>query len=146
MKICSYCKLKKPTTEFYKNRSKKSGLSSYCTICVKKYVKKHPPKRPRRANLDRTAGLKRTYNITEEDYNKLLKNQGGKCAICESFPTKRRLAIDHDKSCCSFSKSCGKCIRGLLCMTCNTGIGKFKDSIDELKKAIEYLSLWRKSK
>lgn len=43
----------------------------------------------------------------------------------------RRLAVDHDRL-------TGK-VRGLLCSSCNTGIGKFKDNIQIMYNAIEYI-------
>ena len=73
-----------------------------------------------------------------ECYDKLLKQQNNVCAICK-MPnlTKRngkikRLAIDH-------MHNKHKKIRGLLCQHCNLGIGSFRDSIEILENAIEYL-------
>ena len=89
------------------------------------------------SDLYRKFDLKRRYNITAEKYNELLKEQGGVCSICQVEETStyrskiRRLAIDH-------SHSTGL-VRGLLCFNCNLGIGKFKESIDNLKRAISYL-------
>lgn len=83
--------------------------------------------------------LKRTFGITLEQYNELSKSQNNLCAIClnpESTIHKKNnklmdLAVDH-------CHETGK-IRGLLCWTCNTSLGKFKDSIENLERAIEYL-------
>lgn len=65
-----------------------------------------------------------------EDYNKLVVEQGNKCAICGDI-SKIRLAIDHNHS--------NKKIRGLLCKDCNFGLGNFKDSKKNLTSAIKYL-------
>jgi len=66
-------------------------------------------------------------------YNDLFAEQQGKCAICSIHQTqlKKSLAVDH----------CHKTgeVRGLLCSSCNTGIGQLKDSCDLLEKAIKYL-------
>jgi hypothetical protein len=57
------------------------------------------------------------------------------------------LAVDHDHSCCpADSKSCGKCIRGFLCKTCNSGIGLLGDSAEILARAAGYLSRWNEWK
>lgn len=64
------------------------------------------------------------YHITPERYLELLEAQEGVCAICKRPPGERRLHVDHDHSCCpAASKSCGKCVRGLLCFSCNSKIG-----------------------
>lgn len=65
------------------------------------------------------ADLKYRYNLSGADYLKLLASQGGVCAICGIKPGARRLAVDHDHACCPGRRSCGRCVRGLLCKRCN---------------------------
>ncbi len=81
------------------------------------------------------------YGITAEQYDALLKAQNGGCAVCAAKPEEggRDLRIDHDHSCCPGIKSCGKCIRGLLCDKHNLGLGLFGDDISQLQTAIAYL-------
>jgi hypothetical protein len=62
----------------------------------------------------------------------MLYKQGGKCGICGSVSNGKRLAIDHDHE-------TGR-VRGLLCQQCNTALGLFKDQVELLKKAIDYLT------
>ena len=77
------------------------------------------------------AAYLRRYGITVEQYQDILQKQDGICAICKNPPNKNALAVDH----CHIT---GK-IRGLLCPSCNSGIGKLRDSPEMLRKAIEYL-------
>ena len=90
---------------------------------------KHPEKFK---EAKRKCNLKKLYGITVQEYDKMLKKQKGKCAICGKKPDKIRLAVDH-------CHRTGK-VRGLLCNSCNLGIGKLGDTIDRLKKVINYLS------
>jgi hypothetical protein len=80
--------------------------------------------------------LKFNYNLTPEKYLELFELQGGKCAICKFPPLeKRRLSVDHDHFCCPGTRSCGKCIRALLCAYCNRQLGwyeKFQTSIESV--------------
>lgn len=79
----------------------------------------------------------KSHNINREDYDELFRAQESKCAICGKEETRQfkgktmRLCLDHDHE-------TGK-IRSLLCHDCNTGLGKFYDSIDLLTKAAIYL-------
>lgn len=57
------------------------------------------------------ANVVKTYGITADDYEELLKRQGGKCAICRARPRSKRLAVDHNHT-------TGE-VRGLLCSRCN---------------------------
>jgi hypothetical protein len=68
-----------------------------------------------------------------EDYMALLEAQNGKCAICGGGETGKfsRLSVDHDHV--------TKKIRGLLCSSCNAGLGRLKDSEELLIRALEYL-------
>ena len=89
---------------------------------------------PNWSGLDRwDAIIRRTYGITLQQYNQMLEDQNGVCAICGKADEVegRRMAIDHNHD-------TGE-VRGLLCGTCNRGLGNFQDSIDMLKKATDYL-------
>jgi hypothetical protein len=74
--------------------------------------------------------LLKRYNLTVENYNKLVVIQNNKCKICQVLP-RTYLYVDH----------CHKTgiIRGLLCQKCNSGIGLLQDSVEILQKAINYL-------
>ena len=67
--------------------------------------------------------------ITEAQFLAMLEAQGNACAICrEPFEDGQRICADHDHECCPVqvkqsAKTCGKCIRGLLCVRCNTHLG-----------------------
>jgi len=63
--------------------------------------------------------LRRNYGMTPLDYWELLISQGLACAVCGGTDGGQRLAVDHDHACCPDRTSCGKCVRGLLCSTCN---------------------------
>ncbi len=78
--------------------------------------------------------LIRKYNISLIDKNKIFVNQGSKCAICKREDANikvNKFYIDHDHT-------TGK-VRGVLCHHCNSAIGYFKDNIELLLLAIEYL-------
>jgi len=82
------------------------------------------------------------YGITVEQFDALLEMQDSKCAICKGkfWDEVSSPHIDHDHTCCpQQQKSCGKCIRGLLCRGCNQLLGVAKDDIEVLKAAIKYL-------
>lgn len=83
----------------------------------------------------RKATLKR-HGITEDDYEIKLNSQNGCCAICGGEPGGRwgTFHVDHDHI-------TGK-VRGLLCDSCNLGIGKFYDNPALMRKAAEYLDLY----
>ena len=72
------------------------------------------------------------YQISLDQYETLLHKQGGVCAVCrQSCATGKRLAVDHDHK--------TGVVRGLLCYSCNIGVGFFQDDITSLKRAVEYL-------
>jgi hypothetical protein len=84
-------------------------------------------------NNTRNNYLKKKYGITLEDFEQMLKNQGGVCKICKSPPTKHNLCVDHDH------KSKEMKIRGLLCTKCNYRLGMIKDDLQFLTSAAIYL-------
>lgn len=76
---------------------------------------------------------KRMYGITPEEYQKMVDEQKGCCAICgrHSSVFKRGLSIDHNHK--------TKKVRKLLCPKCNLAIGHSDEDISILEKIIEYL-------
>lgn len=66
----------------------------------------------------------------------------GLCAICGTDePGVHGWHIDHDHSCCPDNgRSCGKCVRGILCHKCNVGLGHFDDDIARMQRAVDYLN------
>ena len=74
------------------------------------------------------------YGMIVDAYEALNQAQNGRCAICGGLPKgnrSKRLYIDHDHA-------TGR-IRGLLCITCNSGLGQFQDKISLMETAIAYL-------
>lgn len=130
VKECRDCGETKILALFHTNRN---GFRANCKEC--------------RSVKDRRDKLLRFYNITPETYAELLRKQDGVCRICkqpESLIDTRTgfamaLAVDHDHSCCPGEKTCGNCIRGLLCARCNTAIGLMDDDVDLLLQSILYL-------
>jgi hypothetical protein len=77
---------------------------------------------------------KTRYNRSTQDYETVLAEQGGHCKLCSNVRTKkRRLCWDHDHACCPGIKSCGKCVRGLLCIKCNREISVVEQVLRDLK-------------
>lgn len=107
-----------------------------CKICEAKRKKAQAPvNRPRMKKNERKYHLRKTYGITEQDFDNLVKVQGGKCAICstpfDSSDLSSTCNIDHDHS--------TGVVRGLLCRSCNHGLGHFRDNQGLLQSASEYL-------
>lgn len=152
VKHCPRCGLDKSHDEFHKHTKTKDGLQPKCKACalemaresyrrnpeaVKHAAGKWAEKNPiRRREIAYNSKLKAKYGIEFSDYQKMLEQQGGKCAICggdggvgnsELFS----LFVDH-------CHATGR-IRGLLCMKCNSGLGYFEDNKMRLESAIKYL-------
>lgn len=147
LKRCSKCGLEKGLGEFspttaYKDRR---CCRSECKACNAVEARSRYARNPASAKMatDRwrkkfptkifATRLRYKYGLSISDYERLLQVQEHKCAICQG--TLKKPHIDH----CHTS---GK-VRGLLCLTCNTGLGKFRDSFLILKRAAIYVNLGR---
>lgn len=132
-KRCPKCTQTKDHSLFYRSKTAKDNCSSYCKVCQNlrstSYARENKDKIP-------TIGysLKRRYGITADDYANMLDKQNYSCAICKTSQceTGRNFAVDH----CHTTKK----VRGLLCSSCNIGLGQFKDNIELIEKAIKYLN------
>lgn len=83
--------------------------------------------------VQRRSKLKINYGITLEDYDRILAEQGGLCALCKTDdPGRAYFSVDHDHI--------TLVVRGLLCHNCNVGLGMFKDNVDALRAAVGYLT------
>jgi hypothetical protein len=65
------------------------------------------------------------YGLAQEDFDLLLKVQRYACGMCHKpFEQGQLIHVDHDHACCrEKNRSCGECIRGLLCHACNIALG-----------------------
>ncbi len=80
----------------------------------------------------RDAYYRRTFGISADDFDALLAKQGGCCAICNKRPERdASLHLDH----CHETGA----IRGILCGTCNKGLGLFGEDPELLDAAGRYL-------
>lgn len=88
---------------------------------------------------NRSATVTRVYGLSPDEYRELQEYQNGRCYVCRRATGKTKaLAVDHDHACCPGDKSCGRCVRGVLCSPCNyTVIGRYDR--DALLRAISYL-------
>lgn len=118
-KPCSKCKKVLPLTEFSKDKCQKNGYRPSCRDCSSHIRRKS------------------TYNLDQEDYEKILDQQNERCAICgvhqnDTYHQHRRgFHVDH----CHDTGV----VRALLCSPCNRGIGFLKDDQDLAQKAADYL-------
>jgi len=163
-KTCRLCGEDKPVDEFHRASGTRDGRRGECKQCfrqlwksryeadperrsravarAKAWQERNPEKHAeiqrryvesgRKALSVRRAHLKRKYGLTLADYEAMLLAQGGGCAICGAPPPDgQSLHVDHDHD--------SGAVRGLLCFTCNAGIGMFDHDIDLLSAAVAYL-------
>lgn len=122
---------------------KPSGLrQTYCRTCHTETAREWRDKNPEKLKKINLRHNLKTKGITESQYQKLLDEQKGQCAICGQGPGPKckQFSVDHDHACCPTDVSCGKCVRGLLCNSCNLGLSNFRDCPKSLIRAFDYLN------
>lgn len=157
VKICATCKVEKSLDEFNRMTKSKDGRQYECRQCAsdrhrllyanlsddEKKARKQRQRDHERANPEQGywRRIKSFYGLTRESFEELLASQNGRCAICKTEDPQAhgRWCVDHDHACCPGNRSCGQCVRGLLCNGCNHGLGNFRDSVQSLRDAILYL-------
>lgn len=123
-RVCRRCKASKSLEEFSpRSNDKPEELAPYCKPCASAFSSSWNKKNP-----DKTydAHLRRTYGITLEQYQAMSMAQANACRICLIVPDKR-LNVHHNHD-------TGEVV-GLICWNCNSGLGKFKDSPELLRRA-----------
>jgi transcription elongation factor Elf1 len=127
-KKCFRCGIVRKVSEFSKDKQRNDGLAFYCRLCKKELKQNVTPQQHRINNY------KHLYGMTVDDYDKMLLDQGGKCAICGSSNPGRNynyFAVDHNHT-------TGQ-VRALLCTRCNTALGMWDDQSNLLDAAAAYL-------
>lgn len=160
-KTCRICGQTKPLDDFYKMAGMRDGHRNECKSCnlaaKRRRYEAEPDKyigmvnrwrannrehvnayqrrnnaRPERKRAQRDAYYRRTFGISADDFDAILAEQGGGCAICGKLPDRAAsLHLDH----CHDTGA----IRGILCLSCNQGLGKFREDADLLDAAARYL-------
>jgi hypothetical protein len=125
-KKCCSCGEVKPLEAFAINRTQRRGVGSYCLPCHNRIVRDNAVKVH---GSTRDKHLKQRYGLTSEDVAAMVAAQGGVCAICEVRPAEH---VDHDHD--------TGAVRGILCFTCNVGLGNFNDEPERLLLAYYYLN------
>lgn len=154
---CYKCKQTRPTDAFA------SASHSYCRLCNNEVQREWRSANPSRVAEHKKRSIARAaaadpdyyrkltlsrYGLTLADFERMLRDQGGMCGICRTDRPGGRhdmWHVDHDRSCCPRSGSCGGCVRGLLCDNCNKGLGMFADETERLRAAALYLQRTRQS-
>jgi hypothetical protein len=162
MKRCSICGVTKPFDDFYRAKGMRDGHRSDCKACnqarkreryaadparyiamVRRWQRANPDRmrtyrnernaRPEVKRQQRDMYYRRTYGVSADEVDAMLDAQNGRCAICgERAPDRlASMHLDHDHE-------HGQ-LRGLLCLSCNQGLGKFRDDPTVLLRAIVYL-------
>ena len=157
-KPCRICGETKPLDDFYKASDMRDGRRSECKSCnlaqrrarydskaavarVQRWresnrehdarYQRQYASRPERKRAMRDLYYRRTFGISADDFDARLEAQGGGCAICGERPARvASLHLDH----CHATGA----VRGILCLSCNQGLGKFRDDPELLDAAARY--------
>lgn len=158
LKTCRRCDTEKPLDEFSPHKRSADKRGYYCRPCIRVYAQeRNGAVRKRYAEDFEFRAKRREYHeawleknpeykkqrkrlwdlgkkgLTPRDYDEMLAQQGNGCYLCGGGPSRTPyLHIDHDHA--------TGVVRGLLCDSCNLGLGKFRDNADVLRKAIDYLT------
>lgn len=136
-KICQGpCGLEKPLSEFYDSHQGEAVYKfAKCKNCCAdrtQELRTRPENKPRWARYAHNSNTRRKYGLEPEQYQLMLKEQAGVCVICKQPSSDgKRLPVDHEHD--------SKRVRGLLCSSCNNGLGRFKDNPALLRAAADYL-------
>jgi hypothetical protein len=161
MKRCNACGALKPLEHYYRALGTRDGRRGDCIDCTKaakrerharnaeayrararQWAAENPERRaayqreyrtrPEVKRRARDAYYRRTHGISADDFDRMLAEQNGRCAICGRVPEREAaMHVDHDHL--------DGHVRGLLCIDCNQGIGKLREDPSILLRAVVYL-------
>jgi hypothetical protein len=123
---CAKCHATLPLSDFRAKSTGHMGLTARCGECLKQDIRAWSAANADWARLRQRASR---FGISPDALTSLAAIQAHKCAICGTHQDvlSRALAVDHNHACCSEpGRSCGDCIRGLLCHVCNPTLGHYE--------------------
>ena len=134
-KECADCGLVLSSDSFWRDVSRPDGRADSCVACYTAYRAD-----PARSRARQTSQLLACSGSSFDFYSYLLVAQCGRCCMCEKpMLGEQNCQVDHAHTCCPGRKSCGKCVRGLLCRQCNLALGMLRDDPSTLRRALGYL-------
>ncbi len=101
-----------------------ANVQRWCKVCC-----------PSRTALNRL----KSFNISQPEYEAMLIKQNGLCDLCKEKPA---VVVDHKHHGCQKSgskRTCGKCVRGLLCKMCNLFLAAWEAHPELIHKGQDYL-------
>lgn len=157
-KKCQRCLEFKNSSEFNRHKLTLDKLETTCRACTKESSRQYRKLKPNicKSSKQKWKDLNKTKESTNnkghnlrkywpnlstlnaiKEYEKLLKNQDSRCAICQRHQSlfKKSLHVDH---CHTTLK-----VRALLCFSCNSMLGHAREDSSLLIKAAEYLQTER---
>lgn len=150
-KVCLSCGIDKLFSKYYKDKRTFDGLRSNCRCCqrvkskeyyyrypdyIKDRTKRYsslPQQKDYMRKYSRKYRLRKKYNLSLKDWDRMYIKQNGRCYICAIHQDElgRLLVVDHHHP-------TGR-VRKLLCPQCNAGLGIFKESPELLRSAADYI-------
>ena len=136
-KVCTHCGERQDFRYFHVQSKSPDNYSGNCSDCSNDKQNKTRSQSKSKTAVQRRKYTLKKFGMTLQCYDKMLRDQNYSCAICGTKEnivhkkTARSFAVDHNHE-------TGE-VRGLLCNTCNRGLGLFKDNITVLESAAEYL-------
>ena len=135
VKTCKKCGVEKLLEKFSVHKECAGGYNTTCKDCVAANTRAHYARKkdnPTYKAKKKNSYIKSRYGITADEYDQRKEEQDHKCGICKTeLQDGNATHLDHDHV-------TGK-LRGMLCNPCNRALGYFKDDINILEKARDYL-------
>jgi hypothetical protein len=132
-KSCTSCGRLKMASEYRVSRAQCKA----CDAEVARVYRKNNPVTKEQKSFQHRYTL---YRLRPSDIEKMFESQNNKCFRCKKpfdFTKTKEIHIDHDHTCCPGPKSCGKCVRGIVCKACNISDGMFEGDLVRIRNFYE---------